>query len=175
MGERLTRGQAALRVGVTRQRIDELIKGGKLREEGATVDSEELDELWETFSPDHVNRDRNGKEMRGGGGAKVPNATAEIYNKAKAKSAIIKSQEAELDLKIKQGLFVSKQAVIQQCYSATKRITSRLQALPRQLAPELALLLSPGEVQDRLSKEIDALLQDLRDGLSDLGGRGAAD
>jgi len=35
--------------------------------------------------------------------------------------------------------------------------------------------LSPGEVQDRLGKEIDALLQDLRDGLSDLGGRDVAD
>jgi hypothetical protein len=171
MGERLTRGQAALRVGVKRQRIDELIKDGRLKEEGATVDADELDELWATFDVTYVARDRTNKNK--GGAAAAPDAdnvrAMKTLNVARALSAKLKAQEAELDFKVKQGQYVPKQLVTQQTYTVLKMLSTRLTAMPRQLAPELALLLHPAEVQDRLSKEVDRLIQDLRDGLADLG------
>lgn len=163
MGERLTRAQAARRVGVSRQRIDAIIAEGRLKEEGATVDADEVDAVWSTIDPDYAaRRDAAAKPA-------VDPKVAALFNQAKTKKELLRVQELELNLKVKQGAFVPRQLVTQQAYAVSKLVTTKLQNLPRQMAPQLAILLEPAEIEDLLSKEVDKLLQDLRDGLAELG------
>lgn len=164
MGERLTRAEAAKRQGVSRQRIDELINDGKLKEERATVDSDDLDALWAAMDPDYVARHRMGKA----GKPVDPEAEklGSLFNKAKTQKEVLRAQELELNLKIKRGQFVDKQQVTQQAFTVAKLVATRLQNLPRQLAPQVAVLLKAEECEEVIAREVARIISDMRDGLA---------
>lgn len=167
MGERLTRAQAAERKGVSRQRIDELINEGKLREERATVDADELDELWNTFDVSYTARHHAGKAAR----APIDEEESrlrKLLNKAKTQDAVLKAQEREIELKVRRGQLVDKQMVTQQAYTVAKKASTQLQNLPRQLAAQLAVLTDPAEVEEVLARSINTIISEIRNELASL-------
>lgn len=179
MGERLNRAQAAERQGVRRQRIDELIAEGKLTErndsdgQGNYLDSDEIDAAWAGFDPDMVQRAALAKTLNGKGADKAadPNAAqgaqvARVMAQAKAKAQVLKANDLEMDLQIKRGMWVLREAVVQQAYTAANMLSHRLHAAVQQLAPQVCVITDPGEAQELLNRIlIEGILVDYRNDL----------
>ncbi len=163
-GQRLTRKEAAEHFGVSATRVGELIRDGRLAEAGATVDLEEAEALWASMDPDYRSRMVSQKAAK-----VVSDKINETFNRAKTAKMVAQAQEADLELKIKQGLFVPKQMVTQQAYTAAKQFHTRLTMLPRQLAPQLAIESSPAEIEQMLTSAIDVIVAEIRNALAELG------
>jgi hypothetical protein len=161
MGERLTRKQAAEVLGVSRQIIDRMIGEGKLKEDRATVDSDELIAVAEAQSVDHAVRAK---------GARPDQAMAETLNKARTAKAVTDARRAELDFKIKQNLYVLRENVVQQGYAVAKAWSQKTASVGRRLAPLLATESDPAAIEQIVQREIDQITSEMRDGLSRAAG-----
>jgi hypothetical protein len=164
MGERLTRSDIATHFGVSVTRIGQLIGEGRLKEERATIDLEEAEALWASMDPDYKARAAAQKAAKENG-----EKTSAAFNAAKARHQIIKTRQAELELNKRTGLLVERNVVTQQAYTASKLFMNRLSQVPRQLAPQLALLTDPAECERLLSSTLEAATAEIRNALAELG------
>lgn len=165
MGERLTRGQAAERFGVTRQRIDELINEGRLTEERATVDADEAAEVFAAMDPAYVARERMSRE----GSAKPRDPVMQAFNRAKTAEQIAKAKRAELDFSIRSGRFIDREKVKRSGFEAGKVFASKCANFPNRVAPLVANRKDAREVHEILTAEMAALVQEIRDELAGIG------
>lgn len=164
MGERLTRADIAKHFDVSVTRVGQLIGEGRLTEERATVDLEQAEALWASMDPDYKARAQAQKAAKETGD-KISTA----FNAAKARHQVAKAKQAEIDLDKKRGLLVERELVTQQAYTAGKQFHAKLTAIPRQLAPQLALLTNPAEIEQLLTSAIDAAQAEIRNALAELG------
>lgn len=166
MGERLTRAEAAEQLDVSRQRVEELIKEGRLPEQheagaGYFIDSEDVGRVAATLDID--------KKRPASKPASDPQLEliARQSNLAKAKSAILKSQDQELELQIKKREYVPRSRVQAHAMSAGKLLTQRLQAACQQLAPQVCVLKTQEEALDLLKRVLlDGVLADFRNDIA---------
>lgn len=164
MGERLTRADLAKHFDVSVTRVGQLIGEGRLKEERATVDLEEAEALWASMDPDYRARAAAQKASRETG-EKITTA----FNAAKARTQVSKAKLIELELQKKTGLVVERELVTQQAYTAGKAFHAKLVAIPRQLAPQLALLTDPAEIERLLTSAIETATSEIRNALAELG------
>jgi phage terminase Nu1 subunit (DNA packaging protein) len=167
MSETLARKDVAEAWGVKRQWIDQLVNAGRLiTDDEGRIDAAHAAEVRATMDPEHMARYRLNQAA---GGRPEADPLQEVTAKAKTKLALLKAEDAEIELKLKKGALVPKDLVTQQAYTIAKSFASQLQPLPEMLAPELAVLTEPNEIRDRLQKAFDQLLTDLRNGFASLG------
>jgi hypothetical protein len=170
MGARATRGELAERFQVSRQRIDELVNGGRLTEHNATIDVEEAEKLWASFDPSYVQRDRAGKERRNGAGAgPEPNPLNEAFNRAKTAEQVTKARMAELKFKVESGAYVPRDLVRAEALAAAKAFAAAADTFPRRVAPMVAHLKDHAEIATVLEREIRAMLTEIRHALDGVG------
>ena len=190
--EKMSRKELAQYAGVTPERIRQHIVEGHLTEElvpglGHVIDKAQADAFFQSQSADHVFRDRAAKQRNGesageeGGapdaGAKGPAdyKAGRMLNFAKAKTAKIKADLAELELKEKRGSLVERSLVQQQAFTLAKLIVQAFTVMPEKLAPELAILTDIDEVRERLQVELAGVIKELNEGFEGLGVRDTAE
>ena len=166
MAERLTRAELAKHFGVSVSRIQQLVGDGRLLEERGTIDLEQAEQVWDDMDPGYLAR-VNAQKQRKEADGKVSQA----FNIAKARKEAAKAQEAELDLKIKQGKYVDRQVVEQQAYAMAKLFLTKCSGIGRQLAPSLALEKDPAKIEHAVQSAIDTAIAEIRNGTAELAGR----
>lgn len=82
------------------------------------------------------------------------------YGKARARHESAKATLAELDLKVKSGLYVSRDGVRQACATAMAAAAQTLRSIPDNLERKLGV--SP-TVAEEVGRQVDAVLNDLAD------------
>jgi excisionase family DNA binding protein len=168
MGERRTRAEAAEQLGVTRQRVEELIKAGRLPEQyetgaGHYIDSDDVERARASLDVDKKTAQASSK----------PAIDPQVemlhrqHNLAKTKSAILKTQELELDLSIKKGEYVASAMVRATGTMAGKMLAQRLGAACQQLAPQVCVLKDQEAALALLRRVlIDGVLADFRNDIA---------
>jgi hypothetical protein len=189
----MNQSQYARHRGLSQPRLSAMVKAGQL--EGAfdieengryRIDVAKADEIIErvrdprhdmrldrqrnlfTGAPEvkrpHPNSRLGNHTLRGGGGA----AKAKSYAEANAEEKTYKAKLARLDYETKLGALVPKEEINRQAQEVGKLIRIRLEAIPNKLAPIVAGLSSPVAVAERLKIEINQLLTDLSEDVSNL-------
>lgn len=171
MSDRLSRAEVAERKGVSRQRVDELVKEGRLTPgDDGKIDAGDADALWEAMDPAYLLRKEAAERTRGEEKAEsTQKAHAENYNKARTAEAVVRAQSRRLDYEIKSGKYVLREQVKQGGFKAGKLLSSKLNNAANQLAPQLVGIKDVKAAHEIVQKFMTELAQDLRDELSSVG------
>lgn len=132
--ERLSRKQIAEMWGVSTQRIDALVKDGRLVP-GADkkFDPDEVAAVRASMSPQHVMKEQAQKEV--GGAADQRHAT---FVQARTMDAVYRAKSRELQFKREQGVLVERTAVEAEGFEIGRILQQRIMALPARMAAELS-------------------------------------
>lgn len=176
MGTLLTRRQIANKFNVSPQRIDELVKEGRLKLVDSKIDEDQAQAVWDAMSAARVQGERvaklaraetpDGKPAVDDAGKVADLNAARVYNQAKARRAVIEAQTSELRFKEASGRLVDRDRVKAEAYSAGKILATRLENLPRRVAPMLAPIKDAREIAEILTKEMSDIVNEVRDALA---------
>lgn len=175
MGERLSGNKLAARMGVSRQRVDELIGEGRLaRGDDGLIDTDEADALWANMDPDYLQRKAAAEATRAANEGKEPaepegRSQAEAFNRAKTADAVAKARSRVLDYEIKVGKYVLREEVKRGAFKAGKLLGSKLNNAANQLAPQLVGIRDVKSAHEIVQAYMTQLAADVRDELASLG------
>lgn len=156
MGERVTQAEAARRLGVSRQSVNERIKRGSLALVDGLVD---LDEAFALMAP-----------TRGTAGATVPLDAVTSYRKSRELREHYAALDAKLNYERTCGLLVDAAGVSMAVTRSAADLRLALDALPERLAPRLATETDPDGCEALLRDAIDAALADFMESLREVNG-----
>jgi len=177
MTERVGTGELAKRLGISRQRVSDLAKEGKLTREpdGQWDVSRAMAELSQTLdnqqkrkvrltaaprnSPAPVQVDETDFSLPGQ--ALSARTTHDLFNRARAAKEIALAKERQLDLRRREGELLEARQVEQAWTQKLTSFKNRLLAIPDRLAQKLAAISEDREVRAILDGEIKAALQAL--------------
>ena len=134
--DRLSRKEIAAQWGVSTQRVDALVKEGRLVP-GADkkFDPDEVAALRASFSPQHVMKEQ---AQKAAGGAADPRHAQ--FVQARTMDAVFKAKTRELQFKREQGVLVERAAVEAEGFEIGRILQQRIMAWPARMAAELSTL-----------------------------------
>jgi hypothetical protein len=176
LGERLSSQAIGDLHGVSRQRVDELVKEGKLtRGDDGKIDSDEAAAFWTNMDPAYVQRKATAAANReageGADKAQKPaeGTNADAFHRARTAEAIAKAQQRRFDYETKIGKYVLREEVKRGGFKAGKLLGSKLNNAANQLAPQLVGVKDVKSAHEIISAFMQQLAQDVRDELSAVG------
>jgi hypothetical protein len=170
MSDRIGIGELAKRLGISRQRVNDLAREGKLTREpdGRWDPDRAMDELSKTLDSRHrrrakvqqrgVRQDSRASESEG---LPLTGSAHEIFNRARAAKEVAIAKERQLDLRHRQGELLEASEVE---LAWTRKLTAfkeRLLAIPDRLAQKLAAIAEDREIRAILDGEIRMALKAL--------------
>lgn len=167
----LTQREYAERVGVSQQRISSLSRQKKVvKFPDGSIDPDRTDALLADVL-DISHRPGFGPTAKGGESGDVE-STAETseLTAAKTKKARYDAELSKLKYQELAGQLVKIEAVAQAVNDIGRLVSTRLQAWPNKLAPELAAETDPTQVNAILEEEINRLVEEMQNGLGRLSG-----
>ncbi len=169
-GERIGTGELAKRLGISRQRVNDLAREGKLTREadGRWDPDRAMDELAKTLDGQQQRHARvkprtipQTPQQTDSEGLPMSGSAHEIFNRARAAKEVAIAKERQLDLRRRQGELLEASDVE---LAWTRKLTSfkeRLLAIPDRLAQKLAAVSEDREIRAILDGEIKAALRAL--------------
>ena len=156
MGERVSQAEFARRVGVSRQRVNTLVKKGRLVLHGKHLDYEESLEALAFDDPTQPKKMELGEER-----IETPNSRTPSYRDAKTMREVYLAQMAKLRFDEARGVLVSKNAVETEAFNLARVVRDSLLALPSRLREVLADEKSPKKVHAILEREVRTVIAEL--------------
>jgi len=178
MAERVGTGELAKRLGISRQRVSDLAKEGKLTREpdGQWDVARAMAELSRTLdnqqrrrvrlaavpqnSPAPVQVDETG-DFSLPGQTLSARTTHDLFNRARAAKEIALAKERQLDLRRREGELLEAREVERAWTQKLTSFKNRLLAIPDRLAQKLAAISEDREIRAVLDGEIKMALQAL--------------
>lgn len=169
MSDFISKKQLADEKGVAYQRIDKMVREGKLalNEEGL-ISRSQAEEVWATLSPSHLENEAIKREVEGGASA---SPLDHPLVKARTMEAVFRAKQRELTYKIDSGKYVPIEKVKTEAFDLGRSVQQKLLTLPARLAPELAVLAAlPADqiepaMRKRMTDEVKRIISDLITGL----------
>lgn len=169
MGDRLTKAEVVERQGVSRQRVEELVKEGRLLVgDDGKFDSDDVDACWSNMDPAYLAR-KAAAEANAKAEKPKEGSQADTYHKARTAEAVTKAQARQLDYQIKAGKYVKRDEVKRGAFKAGKLLAAKLNNAPNQLAPQLVGLKDARAAHEILQNFMAQLARDISDELASLG------
>ncbi len=170
MSNRIGTGELAKKLGISRQRVNDLAREGKLTREpdGRWDPGRAMDELAKTLDGQQQRRAKvqpraiqHLPQPADSEGLPMTGSAHEIFNRARAAKEVAIAKERQLDLRRRQGELLEASDVE---LAWTRKLTSfkeRLLAIPDRLAQKLAAISEDREIRATLDSEIRMALQAL--------------
>lgn len=149
---RVKRKAAADELGVTRQRIYQLVRSGELPETEEGILWSDIQSLKERMEQ---GRRVGPEKVNVGDGGRDSNVT---LMQARTAQAAFKAKNEEMNFKRAAGLLVSRDEVKAKNFEVARKLRDRLLAFPHRLAPQL-----PPELRQMVFDEFDKLVHDLQE------------
>lgn len=165
--DRVSRKQIAAQWGVTTQRIDALVKEGRLRPDAkGLILQSEVDEVRATLNPANVAKEREAKAL--GGQRLDEQDRSSPITKARIAEAVFRAKQRELIVKQMSGALVDRSEVRVQGYEAGRAFQQTMLAFPDRLSAEIATSIV-GLEQSKIEAAIRVILdREVRRVLGDL-------
>ena len=174
MADRVKTAELARILGISRQRVNELSRKGKLTRgaDGRWDPDKARTELGRTLEDQQERRSKvetpRSKVERGfpprepdPDDLPMSGSTHDIFNRARAAKEIAIAKERQLDLRRRQGELLEAREVEQAWTQKLTSFKNRLLAIPDRLAQKLAAITEDREIRAILDGEIKAALQAL--------------
>lgn len=178
-GKLLPRKDIAPMLGITTQRLGQLIREGKITEHENGIDPERAKAEY-AANTDAAKREAHKSRahflsvVEGGKPepaepppARVtdPETGADLFNfnNAKAQKEFYHAQRARLDFEIKSGALLSRDAVVAREFEVARKLRDRLLGLPPRLANFI-----PADAMKVVTDEIDALIREMQQDAADV-------
>lgn len=165
-----TRAQVAAKLGITRQRVGQLIKDGRIEERNGSIDLDKAVADYNAFLDPmkrlaYVARTKGAAQPPSGSdGQGVMDFTAARTEKERANA-----MRAQLEYKIKAGHFVSRDEVAAKEFAIARKIRDRIIGFPAKLAN-----LVPPDAMKTITDECEALVRELQDEIAAIAEETAA-
>jgi uncharacterized protein with PIN domain len=165
----------AEKVGVSPQYVNKLVSQGKILKVGKLIDSRQADKAIKAFArsgrviaatrstkaPARNSNPRSASGKRAPTISVVRDSASKSLTASRAEREHYQAQSAKLDYEQRIGSLLPAEEVLAAERRKNETIRTMLRRLPRSLAPSLARITDPGEVEQRLGEEIDGLLDRL--------------
>ena len=169
MGERVSQSELARRIGVTRQRINALVKKGRLivGEDKKLGVEESLEALRVTDDPSQATRMSLGKvepdkedesEVR----ALIAKGKTPTYGDAKTMREIYLARMAKLRYDEARGIVVERNKVESEAFALGRVVRDSLMVIPSRLREVLSATDDPKEVHRLLERELTSVIKELQ-------------
>ncbi len=154
VGEAVTKAAAARAMGVTPQRMGDLVAEGKIgqRPDGL-LDLDVVERYFATMDP--ADRAKGGKEAPQEDKRRIQEQDARIADR------VYRAKERELIYKTKAGLLVPKAEVEELARTAAKKFSAYAENFPRSVAP-LVVGKTEAQIRDVLEKRLSQMIEEIR-------------
>lgn len=172
--KQLSRREVAERLGISRQRVEKLIREGRIVETPLGIDFEKakasylatLDPAKRAVYEEKAGGAKKRDYARTGADETKDDDTGQIMNFAQARTRkeMANADRARLDYQIKAGQFISRDEVRAKEFEIARKLRDRLLGLPSRIANFV-----PPDAMKIITDEVDDLIREMQDDVAKIG------